>query len=142
MSETCIVSTSYTTSVSQHPSQWCSHHISNACLVAGGETGDEDMSEEEKVRQVEEAHLAESMERLIMEAYKLLQQGDMQQAESLLQEGVHPQVAKPVWPHPCNLMTAISVADVRQHLTHASLGGCVGGNQASGGGGGGGLAMQ
>lgn len=36
---------------------------------------------------MEEAHLAESMERLIMEAYKLLQQGDMQQAESLLQEG-------------------------------------------------------
>ena len=39
------------------------------------------------MRQVEEAHLAESMERLIMEAYKLLQQGDMPQAESLLQEG-------------------------------------------------------
>lgn len=37
---------------------------------------------------MEEAHLAESMERLIMEAYKLLQQGDMQQAESLLQEGM------------------------------------------------------
>ena len=27
------------------------------------------------------------MERLIMEAYKLLQKGDMEQAESLLQEG-------------------------------------------------------
>jgi len=39
------------------------------------------------VRQIEEAHLAESMERLIMEAYKLLQKGDMEQAESLLQEG-------------------------------------------------------
>jgi hypothetical protein len=45
------------------------------------------MDEYEKVRQIEEAHLAESMERLIMEAYKLLQKGDMEQAESLLQEG-------------------------------------------------------
>lgn len=45
------------------------------------------MDEYEKVREVEEAHLAESMERLIMEAYKLLQKGDMEQAESLLQEG-------------------------------------------------------
>ncbi len=50
-------------------------------FVDGNE--DEEMSEYE----IEEAHLAESMERLIMEAYKLLQKGDMEQAESLLQEG-------------------------------------------------------
>lgn len=67
------------------------------CLVADMEDGDEELSEEEKVRQVEEAHLAESMERLILEAYKLLQQGDMQQAESLLQEGVSPQSSEQVF---------------------------------------------
>ena len=66
------------------------------CLVVDMEDGDEELSEEEKVRQVEEAHLAESMERLILEAYKLLQQGDMQQAESLLQEGVSPQSSEQV----------------------------------------------
>ena len=101
-----------------------SHHISSACPVAGAEAGDEDLSEEEKVRQVEEAHLAESMERLIMEAYKLLQQGDMQQAESLLQEGVSHQA---VFGHVCKAMmaaylhifaTVTSVAGVRHCLTH------------------------
>ena len=66
---------------------WLADHTGVAHVAAGGEDGDDDLSEEEKVQQVEEAHLAESMERLIMEAYKLLQQGDMQQAESLLQEG-------------------------------------------------------
>ncbi|KAL0020065.1 hypothetical protein WJX79_000087 [Trebouxia sp. C0005] len=54
---------------------------------AGTDNGDGEADEYEKVRQIEEAHLAESMERLIMEAYKLLQKGDMEQAESLLQEG-------------------------------------------------------
>ncbi|DBA92536.1 TPA: hypothetical protein ACH3X1_002766 [Trebouxia sp. C0004] len=58
-----------------------------AATSAGVDNGDEEMGEYEKVRQIEEAHLAESMERLIMEAYKLLQKGDMEQAESLLQEG-------------------------------------------------------
>ncbi|KAA6417906.1 MAG: hypothetical protein FRX49_12139, partial [Trebouxia sp. A1-2] len=53
----------------------------------GTDNGDGEADEYEKVRQIEEAHLAESMERLIMEAYKLLQKGDMEQAESLLQEG-------------------------------------------------------
>ena len=47
----------------------------------------EEVDEEERVKQIEEAHLAESLERLILEAYKLLQQGEMAQAESLLQEG-------------------------------------------------------
>lgn len=48
---------------------------------------DDDLDEEQKVQQIEDTHLAESMERLIMEAYKLMQSGDMQQAESLLLEG-------------------------------------------------------
>ena len=46
-----------------------------------------EMDEEERVKQIEEAHLAESLERLILEAYKLLHGGEMAQAESLLQEG-------------------------------------------------------
>ena len=60
-------------------------------MVAGADQAPranlEEMDEEERVKQIEEAHLAESLERLILEAYKLLQQGEMAQAESLLQEG-------------------------------------------------------
>ena len=58
------------------------------CTCSGADDGAEETDDYEKVRQIEEAHLAESMERLIMEAYKLLQKGDMEQAESLLQEGL------------------------------------------------------
>ena len=61
------------------------HLLENTRYGAGAD--EDDVDEYEKVRQIEEAHLAESMERLIMEAYKLLQKGDMEQAESLLQEG-------------------------------------------------------
>lgn len=46
-----------------------------------------DVDDEQKVKEIEDSHLTESMERLIMEAYKLLQQGQMQQAEQLLLEG-------------------------------------------------------
>ena len=56
-------------------------------MDSGNSTDNDDVNDYEKVRQIEEAHLAESMERLIMEAYKLLQNGDMEQAESLLLEG-------------------------------------------------------
>lgn len=48
---------------------------------------DSDIDDDQKVKEIEEAHLTESMERLIMEAYKLLQQGQMQQGEQLLLEG-------------------------------------------------------
>lgn len=48
---------------------------------------EDDVDEDQKVKEIEDTHLAESMERLIMEAYKLLQQGEMQQAEQLLHEG-------------------------------------------------------
>ncbi|KAL3137343.1 hypothetical protein ABBQ32_006875 [Trebouxia sp. C0010 RCD-2024] len=84
----------------EHPGQCCEKHdqhehhshqpsanATHPAVATAGTGGDEDLTEEEKASQLEEAHLAESMERLIMEAYKLLQQGDMQQAESLLQEG-------------------------------------------------------
>ena len=56
----------------------------SAAASAGKE---EDVDEDQKVKEIEDTHLAESMERLIMEAYKLLQQGEMQQAEQLLHEG-------------------------------------------------------
>lgn len=58
-----------------------------ASAATGPASKDEDLDEEQKVKEIEETHLAESMERLIMEAYKLLQQGEMQQAEQLLLEG-------------------------------------------------------
>ena len=45
------------------------------------------MDDHKKADQVQDADLAESMERLVIEAYQLLQKGDMEQAESLLQEG-------------------------------------------------------
>lgn len=75
-----------------HPPVPAEHHEDAAKqpvapASAGADNGDGETDEYEKVRQIEEAHLAESMERLIMEAYKLLQKGDMEQAESLLQEG-------------------------------------------------------
>ena len=72
---------------SQEAFQQSRRNIKTLPWWLAGTDDDEDLTEEQKASQLEEAQLAESMERLIMEAYQLLQQGDMQQAESLLQEG-------------------------------------------------------
>ena len=67
------------------PTFQISKRLASAGLEENGT--EEELDEEARVKQIEEAHLAESLERLILEAYKLLQAGEMSQAESLLQEG-------------------------------------------------------
>lgn len=83
-----------------------------------------------------------------MEAYKLLQQGEMQQAESLLQEGVHHQI---VSRHMCKAFMAVSLrchdGQIGCWCEDQSLGPCESlggymGDQAGGGSGGGGGGFE
>ena len=79
----------------QHKLGLTLQHLASLASAGLKATGTEQqLDEEERVKQIEEAHLAESLERLILEAYKLLQAGEMAQAESLLQEGKFPRLPK------------------------------------------------
>ena len=90
--------------------------------LAGSEGGEDELTEEERVAQVEEEHLAESMERLIMEAYTMLQKGDMQQAESLLLEGEMEKLSATLhWPQSLVVLDACMLTSCCARITGKKL---------------------